>query len=476
MRGLEVGDGGGAPGDEQTTVGWIKLRGFEIHIPVRCAEQIWVSILAKTFLVTRIVVALCALYPNLTGLWTAHRTRTTTKTFEGLRGYVSKPQVKKYLDLSERNEGIRKTNGEQEIRFANGSVIMFGAREQGFGRGFSEVDIEVFDEAQILTESALEDMVPATNQSRFPHGALLFFMGTPPRPKDPGEEFSNRRKEALALKPKDQVVGIGGDGLYIELGADDNVGQPDGPGLMDEAQLLKANPSYPHRTPPASIKRMRKNLTNDDSWKREALGVWDGDGIKTWQLVGRKTWEALKVTGAPDVGPIAFGVKFSADGERYAVGAAIKGADGKVFVEAIGVTPTAHGTSNLIAWLRERATPGVKIAIDGKAGATDLANSLKTARIPQSRIQLFNSDQATAAHAGFLNAILEQQLTHSGQPGLDAQLRVAERRPIGKLGGFGWQATIADHDVTALEAVTLAYGVVKDKPAGPVQKRKVISW
>jgi hypothetical protein len=73
---------------------------------------------------------------------------------------------------------------------------MFGAREQGFGRGFDEVDIEVFDEAQILTEKALEDMIAATNQSRHPHGALLFFMGTPPRPSDPGEAFGLKREGA----------------------------------------------------------------------------------------------------------------------------------------------------------------------------------------------------------------------------------------------------------------------------------------
>jgi hypothetical protein len=82
--------------------------------------------------------------------------------------------------------------------FRNGSKIMFGARSMGFGRGFDEIDVEVFDEAQILDSKALEDMVAATNQARHEHGALLFFMGTPPRPTDPSEAFSLRRTEALA--------------------------------------------------------------------------------------------------------------------------------------------------------------------------------------------------------------------------------------------------------------------------------------
>src|SRR5690606_6447420 len=109
--------------------------------------------------------------------------------------------------------------GEQEIPFKNGSRILFGAREGGFGRGFDEVDIEVFDEAQILTIKALEDMVAATNQSRFVHGALLFYMGTPPRPIDPGEMFTARRQEALEFKQGRPDFGeavVGGDTMFVE--------------------------------------------------------------------------------------------------------------------------------------------------------------------------------------------------------------------------------------------------------------------
>src|SRR5690606_23165846 len=67
---------------------------------------------AKTFIVGRVIVALCTLYPNLTVLWTAHRTRTATKTFESLKGFVSRKSVKPYL-LANRSDGIRSTNGEQ---------------------------------------------------------------------------------------------------------------------------------------------------------------------------------------------------------------------------------------------------------------------------------------------------------------------------------------------------------------------------
>src|SRR5690606_4902827 len=83
---------------------------------------------AKTFLVGRTVFALCAEFPGLKVLWTAHRARTATNTFRSLQGFARRKAVRPHLART-RNDGIRAANGEQEIQFANGSVIMFGARE-----------------------------------------------------------------------------------------------------------------------------------------------------------------------------------------------------------------------------------------------------------------------------------------------------------------------------------------------------------
>jgi hypothetical protein len=275
---------------------------------------------AKTFIVGRTVVALCSLYPDLTVLWTAHRLRTATMTFDKLKGFLLRPAVRPYLEPG-RNLGtaIRDANGEQEIPFANGSRIMFGAREQGFGRGFDEVDVEVFDEAQILTARSLEDMVAATNQSRFAHGALLFYMGTPPRPSDgdKGEMFAARRTKALEVKKAGGQEDFGepvavGDALFVECSADENVGEPGGPSLDDPQQVAKANPSYPHRTPPVSVARLRENLPDDDSWRREGLGVWDrvdaGGGA-----LSLSAWKALADPTAERGELVAFGADVAED-------------------------------------------------------------------------------------------------------------------------------------------------------------------
>ena len=258
-----------ANGEHAATVG---------GVTVSIARQV-----AKTFMFGRIVFALCTLFPDLTVIWTAHRTRTSDETFRKLSSLCKRASIAKYIEGKP-----REANGQQEIRFKNGSRILFGAREGGFGRGFDEVDILVFDEAQILSEKALEDMVAATNQSRWDPGALVLFMGTPPRPIDPGEAFTNRRLEALRLRDGKEFgePTVGEDAIYIEASADRNGG------LDDRKQWKLGNPSFPNRTPERSMLRLRKNLPSDDSWRREGLGVWDSQ-VKGKPRIKTESWRGI---------------------------------------------------------------------------------------------------------------------------------------------------------------------------------------
>ena len=96
----------------------------------------------KTYLFGWLVFALCTLIPNLTVVWTAHRTRTSDETFAKMRSMAMRKKVAPYILRRPRS-----SNGQQAIEFKNGSRILFGAREQGFGRGFDMVDILVLDEA-----------------------------------------------------------------------------------------------------------------------------------------------------------------------------------------------------------------------------------------------------------------------------------------------------------------------------------------
>lgn len=382
----------------------------------------------KTFLVGAIVIALCLLHPGLTVLWTAHHNRTATKTFFTLKGLTERGKLRPHM------LDPRMSNGEQEIRFRNGSRIMFGAREQGFGRGFDEVDVEVFDEAQILSAKALEDMVPATNQSKQAAGALLFFMGTPPRPTDPGEEFTNRRSLALSGRAEDM--------LYVEMSGDAGI-DPN-----DRAQWARVNPSFPSRTPLESMKRMRANLTDDASFMREGLGVWDNPGAS--QAIPPDAWASCADPDSRSLDPVVFAVDVDPHRAWSSIVSCGLRADG---LPSVSVVEHRRGTDWVVprlVELYERWSPGA-IVLDkvGPVGSLlpDLAKADITPVSP-------TTQELVQACGAFYDAAVNDRLRHRDEAVLNAALRGAVKRPLND--AWAWARKSSGTDVSPLVAATLA--------------------
>lgn len=404
----------------------------------------------KTFLVGMIVIALCILFPGSTWLWTAHRTRTATKTFQTLQGMVKRRKIWPHV------ESVRTANGEQEIRFRNGSVIMFGAREQGFGRGFDEVDGEVFDEGQILTEKALEDMVAATNQSRQPAGALLFFMGTPPRPGDNGDEFANRRSKALSGKADNMV--------YVEFSADPDA-DPD-----DREQWAKANPSFPLRTPVESMERMRENLTDEDSFKREALGIWDVVGDN--RVIDEKSWSLIADAASMATERLALAVDVSPDRSVGSVSLAGQRPDGLWHVE---LDEQRTGTGWIAPWIIARCQRNNirAVVIDGASPAASIIDELTKAKV---KVTVIGAREMAAACGQFFDAAMQQAMRHTDQPQVNVALSVGSKRPLGD--AWAWNRKTATSDITPIVAATLALWGAQNsavvKPTRTAQRKVVV--
>jgi len=407
---------------------------------------------AKTFMVGRIIFALCVLFPGLKVLWTAHHTATLGNTFRSLLGFTRRKSVAPYI------RATRRGSGKEAIEFANGSVIFFGARSQGFGRGFDEVDIEVFDEAQILDAKALEDMVAATNQSRHPHGALLFYMCTPPRPTDPGEEITERRRKALALAvPAGRVVVEGGEAVYVECSADANTGYKGGPSLDSIEQLRKANPSYPHRTPLASVKRLRANLKSDDSWRHEGLGIWDDEGARDQVIPPVFVASCLdvksKIVGAP-----RFALDVSPARSWAAIAVAGMNAEGLPHIEITsskGVVDHQPGTDWVVPRMVQLAErwPEMTLAIASGSAAESLVPALIQAGLDPDFIK--GNDVAAACGMVF-DLFTTKGLRHLGQRALIAALYVARKAVEDGEGAWRWGRKKSSADITPLYAATLA--------------------
>lgn len=388
----------------------------------------------KTFTIGSLLIAMCIEYPGLRVVWTSHHLRTTTNTFRAMQGMVRRKKVAGYLA----HNGIRTANGEQEIKLANGSIILFGAREHGFGVGIDAIDVLVCDEAQRLSSRALADMMPTTNQARHQHGALVFFIGTPPRPDDKGDEFAARRKKALSGKML--------NGIFIELSADSDA-DPD-----DPKQWVKANASYPHRTPHESMLRLRENLTDEGDWRREALGIWDED--EAHRVIPSEIWDAQAAgedAPAQNVPPSAMAVDMSHD-RVIAIGGCWLRQD-SAHVELLAVDQAAD-TAAAVEWLVERAGRRIPVVIDSASPAASMLPALEARKV---QVVSGTAPGMAKACGGFFDAAIGDRLTHADQKQLNDAVAGAKKRPIGVAGGWGWDRRDPSVNIAPLVSVTLAH-------------------
>lgn len=379
----------------------------------------------KTYLIACIIFALCLLKPGLTVIWTAHRKTTARETFDQFDGMAKRPRVAAHI------RQVLHGKGDETIHFNNGSRILFGARESGFGRGFAGVDILVCDEGQILPESTLEDLGATQNTAPNP---LFFVMGTPPRPRDAGEYFTLLRQEALD--------GESDSTLYIETSADR------GTDPMDPAQLRKANPSYPHRTTHRALLRLRKKLKNDDAWNREARGIWD-EIAKQFSPINGPLWREAVDVGPPDgAKPDALAVDMS-HGREISVGACWAVED-SAHVEEVWA---GFDESAAVEWITARAGRRVPVLIDSMSPAASMVTSLRARGV---KVNTTSASDMAKACGMFVSDLEAGRLTHADQESVNNSREAARKRAIGTAGGWGYDRKDATTIIHPLVAVTLA--------------------
>lgn len=391
------------------------------------ADTVVISIprqVGKTYLVGAIVFALCIIHPGMTVIWTAHRFKTAKETFLQMSGMARRKKLAPHI------EQVVRGAGDQAVLFINGSRVLFGARERGFGRGFAKVDVLVLDEAQILTESAIDDMTPATNVVANP---LIIYTGTPPRPKDPGEVFTLLRQEALD--------GESDGTLYIEMSADR------GCDPMDRDQWRKANASFPDRTPERSMLRMAKNLSLE-SFIREALGIWD-EFTRHQPVVKKPAWQALSDVGPPDgTRPSGFGLDGSHDRE-FSIAACWLEESG-AHAEEVWAGGDVQAA---VVWLAARAGRRILVVVDSYSPAASMVPALKAAGV---NVKVTGTADLAKACGLWLGDVLSGRLTHADQEPVNDAVDGGRKRSVGGAGGWAWDRRDDQTNIAPLVAHTLA--------------------
>lgn len=413
------------------------------------ADTVVISIprqVGKTYLIACIIYALCLLEPGLTVIWTAHRKTTSAETFRQFDGMSKRPKVAPHI------RQVFRGKGDEAILFNNGSRILFGARESGFGRGMSDVDVLVLDEGQILPESTLEDMGATQNVAKNP---LTFVMGTPPRPKDDGEFFTLLRQEALDGESEGT--------LYIETSADR------GTDPMDREQWRKANPSFPFRTTERAMLRLRKKLKNDDSWNREARGIWD-ELTRQFSPINGPLWREAVDVGPPDnAKPAALAVDMN-HSRHISVGACWL-EESSAHVEEVWA---GSDEAAAVEWVVARAGKRTRVLIDSQSPAASMVPILKTRGV---KVHSGTASDMSKACGLFASEVAAGRLTHADQEPLNEAREGARKRAIGTAGGWGYDRKDPSVKIHPLVAVTLARlgAALTKKPTTSTSGRRVVT-
>ena len=386
----------------------------------------------KTYDVGGVCFADSIIHPGTTTVWTAHRFKVARETFNELRALATTPKMAPHVDP----EAITTAAGNECIPFRNGSRIVFSARERGALRGFTKVRRLVLDEAQILTEAAMSDLVPTTNQAVNPQ---IVLMGTPPKPSDPSEVFTSLRADA--------IEGRSSGMLYVEYGADPDCESD------DWEAVAQANPSFPLRTDRRAIERLRRLLTSEEDFRREALGIWGLSAGKS--VIDPDVWARLEDETSEPSGRLVFGLDMAPNREAGAVVVAGRRSDNVGHVELVGSTSDGEFLPG-VEWLAPRAIELCRrhkgeVAVDPSSPAGSLIPRLQEAGVEP---VLVSGREFAQACGSFVDAVNEGQVAHLGQARLTLAVDAARKRPMGD--AWGWHRRDTSSDISPLVAATLA--------------------
>ena len=363
-------------------------------------------------------------------LYTAHRATTSSSAWEkvckllGAMGYAEEADYKPY-----------RTRGLEQILWLHGEgVINFRTRTStgGLGEGY---DLLIIDEAQEYTadqESALKYVV---TDSKNPQTLMC---GTPPTAVSSGDVFLKYRKRCLTGREEDAG--------WAEWSV------PNLTDAHDPELWYETNPSLGTILSERTIRSELGDDQVDDNIQR--LGLWLKYSQKS--AISREEWERCALPVKPDIGAkprVFFAVKYGKTG-HVTLSAAVKLADGKVFVEAVDCRPIKDGNDWIIAFLRN---PHAEVAaIDGAGQNTVLVADMKNAEV-KCKPLLPKVSEVTEANALFEKQLFAGSLCHMNQPALKQAVENCEHRAIGSGGGFGYTSILEGADISLLESVSLAH-------------------
>ena len=374
-----------------------------------------------------------------------------------------------YDDLRRLVRNVRYANGEQGVILRSGAEIKYRARTGGAGRGFDDIALVVYDEAQHLKAEHLAASSPTTAVN--PNSQKLLT-------GSPGLAFSevwwSLRLDALRKK--------GGRFAYVEHTAERCSIDEHGrfvsvkPDPTDRHAWAAANPAFGVRIAEEFFESQLR-LLGPELFAREHLGVWDPLPemlVQAGAKIPADRWAESYTEAAPQPvpGEVAMAYDVEVDGSFAAVSVAT-GSLSDGCVECIEHRPG-------VGWLPTRMVELVrtwkppKVLVDGGSGAAmavlgDIREALERANLSADVVEVMSSAQYRAACGSFVQAVIDGKVQHPVVPNdrLHGAGLVARERVIGE--AFVFDRRTNTEPIVALTSAAMARSVLSDEvPRRPV--------
>ncbi|AOT25747.1 terminase large subunit [Mycobacterium phage Tortellini] len=332
----------------------------------------------------------------------------------------------------------------------------FGPRSQDFGRGYTEIDLLIIDEAYDIDPEEEANLTGAQSAAKNPQ---TIYISTAP---------------VAAVHPKcHTLAGLHRLGhnrasdLYYALYA----APRDMPRDSPETWAL-AQPSYGVATNEREIRsKQQKAKTVEQRAIFDADYLGWGDYPPDEDEIGspfEAVWDTLAKTDVELVGSRAIAVHRSRNRKRWVICAAQYGSD---FREHIEVGPLRTGSHTEVArYLISKVAEWnpVALVIDRKNGAAVLEPLLLAAGIEPT---MTGTSEMAHACGGFLDAALDGSLTHSDQEILNDAILSATMRELPG-GDFAW---LEDDNGVAIPLVGVSLAHWALRKFGQKPKAKTVS-
>jgi hypothetical protein len=439
----------------------------------------------KTYCLERIVLTLL-LEPDSNLkllLWTSQQLDTCDETFdhfahwfEGrdpLTGQLLWPFFNEMLDPNAVGNGIDRGKGSKEIALRGGRRLKFKARSPRSGQGLTG-DVVILDEAFAVEPEHVAALIPTlSTRGR----AMVLF----------GSSACHEESESLRWIVEDGRKGGPEAPAYIEWCAPGDFDNPgcENPGCqhqigfpgcaLDKPENIQAaNPMAGRRITWAYLRQERKLLQPPAKFGRERLG-WHDKPLSDLQPIDVEDWKALTGVAPEGLGEPCFFIDASPNLKSSSIAGAASyfGQNYALDVEyRSGTAWLAEEVEKLrvkyphAKWMFESNSPFSALCTENEIlkrwefGADEEKGWLGiTVEKP------FTSNDMAHGCQHLQKLVIDQTLTHSGDPIVTAALQSAIKRDFGDPGLWMWGRKKSGGDISPLVAVTGALWLLESQPA-----------